>query len=357
MFQMKRQITARDIIHKGTVIPAIPLALDAERKYDERRQRALCRYYLDAGVGGLAVAVHTTQFAIRDPEINLFEPVLKTVQEEIDNFEARNNKTIVRIAGVCGLVSQAVKEAEIAKNYGYDAVLLSPGGLDSLSEDEMVERTQAVASVLPTVGFYLQPSVGGRRFSFNYWERICEIPGVMAIKIAPFDRYMTLDVVRAVAFSSRSEEIALYTGNDDNIVVDLLTKYSFSWGGKTYEKRFVGGLLGHWSVWTKTVVDIYNRIRCAVESDELSSDLLTLAAQITDANAAFFDAANGFRGCIAGLHEVLRRQGLFAGIWCLDPEETLSPGQVEEIDRVYAMYPHLNDDEFVKQNIDKWFDL
>lgn len=351
---MKRHIEALDILRAGTVIPANPLVLNENRGFDEQRQRALSRYYLDAGVGGLAVGVHTTQFEIRDPEINLFEPVLTTAIEEIRRFEEQSSKTIVGIAGVCGPTPQAVKEAETAKNLGYDAVLLSPGGLGSISEDQMVERTQAVAGIIPVIGFYLQPSVGGRRFSFNYWERICEIPGVIAIKSAPFDRYMTLDVVRAAAFSTRNEEIALYTGNDDNIVVDLLTKYRFSLNGKTYEKRFVGGLLGHWSVWTKTVVDMYERIKHAVEMDQISSDLLTLAVQVTDANAAFFDTANDFKGCIAGLHEVLRRQGLMKGIWCLNPHETLSPGQMEEIDRVYVMYPHLNDDEFVKQNIDRW---
>jgi dihydrodipicolinate synthase/N-acetylneuraminate lyase len=353
---VKRHIKALDILRNGTAIPASPLVLDENRKFDEKRQRALFRYYLHAGAGGLAVGVHTTQFEIRDKDINLFEPILDIAIEEIDRFEKQNNKTVVRIAGTCGPMQQAIKEAEMAKALGYDAVLLSPGGLPSLGEDEMLERTKAVAGIIPVIGFYLQPAVGGRRFSFNYWERFCEIPWVAAIKSAPFDRYMTLDVVRAAALSSRNEEIALYTGNDDNILVDLLTTYEFSSNGKTYKKRFVGGLLGHWAVWTKTSVEIYKQVKRAAETEKIPAELLTLAAQVTDANAAFFDTANDFKGCIAGLHEVLRRQGLMEGIWCLNPRETLSPGQMEEIDRVYATYPHLNDDEFVKQNIDKWLE-
>jgi dihydrodipicolinate synthase/N-acetylneuraminate lyase len=351
---MNRHIKALEILQKGTVIPANPLALNSDRKFDEKRQRALTRYYLDAGVGGIAVAVHTTQFEIRDPEINLFEIVLKTAVEEIERFEIGNNKTIVRVAGVCGKKEQAVMEAEIAKKYGYDAVLLSPGGLNDLSEDEMVERTKAVAEVIPVIGFYLQNAVGGRPLSYNYWQKICEIDNVVAIKAAPFNRYQTLDLVRATALSSRSDKIALYTGNDDNIVLDLITKYSFCVDDKTYEKRFVGGLLGHWSVWAKTAVDMFKMLNEAVEMNMITPEILSLAVEVTDTNAVFFDAANGFKGCIAGLHEVLRRQGILEGIWCLNPNETLSKGQSEEIDRVYKMYPHLNDDEFVRQNIEKW---
>jgi hypothetical protein len=249
---------------------------------------------------------------------------------------------------------QAVKEAEIAKKYGYDAVLLSPGGLNSLSEDELVERTKAVAEIMPVIGFYLQSAVGGRAFSYNYWERICEIDNVVAIKAAPFNRYQTLDLVRAAALSSRSDKIALYTGNDDNIVLDLITKYKFNVNGKAYEKRFVGGLLGHWSVWAKTAVELFKMLNEAVEKNNITPEILSLAIEVTHTNAVFFDVANGFKGCIAGLHEVLRRQGILEGIWCLNPNETLSNGQSEEIDRVYKMYPHLNDDEFVKQNLAKW---
>ncbi len=351
---MTRHEIALKKLHEGTVIPANPLALDENRKFDEARQRTLVRYYLDAGVGGLAVAVHTTQFEIRDPEHNLLEPVLRVAKEEAMKFEAANNTTIVMVAGACGKKEQAVREAELAKSLGYDAVLLSPGGLRDLSEDELIERTEAVAKVLPVIGFYLQPSVGGRMFTYNYWERMCEIENVVAIKAAPFNRYCTLDVVRAAALSKRSDEIALYTGNDDNIVIDLVSNYRFEVNGKVYEKRFIGGLLGHWSVWTKKAVELFERLKALHGADEIPADILKLANEVTDTNAVFFDTANGFKGCIAGLHEVLRRQGLMKGIWCLNPEETMSPGQKEEIDRVYKMYPHLSDDDFVKANLDKW---
>ena len=340
---------------EGTFIPAHPLALTADRKLDEKRQRMLTRYYLDAGVGGLAVAVHTTQFEIRDPEIMLFEPVLKLAVEEIDAYEKKTGKVIVRIAGVCGPCEQAVEEARIALNLGYDAVLLSPGGLNHLPEEELLKRCEAVASIIPVVGFYLQTSVGGRVFTFDYWQKFCEIENVIGIKSAPFNRYQTLDVVRALACSKRADEIALYTGNDDNIVLDLLTKYKFTIDGVTYEKGFVGGLLGHWSVWANTAVKMFEMLREASKEEYMKADLLTLAMEVTDCNAAFFDTANGFKGCIAGLHQVLKRQGLMEGIWCLNEEETLSPGQLEEIERVYRLYPHLNDDEFIKNNIENWY--
>ena len=351
---MTRHEIALKNLHEGTVIPANPLALDENRRLDEKHQRAIVRYYLDAGVGGLAVAVHTTQFEIRDPKHNLLEPVLKIAMDEARKFEDKTGKTIVMIAGACGPKEQAVREAELAKSLGYDAVLLSPGGLAHLSEDEMVERTEAVAKVMPVVGFYLQPAAGGRLFTYNYWERICAIDNVVAVKAAPFNRYCTLDVVRAAALSKRSDEIALYTGNDDNIVMDLISNYSFKVDGKVYEKRFVGGLLGHWSVWTKTAVDMYNKLKEIRTRDAIPAEVLKLANAVTDTNAVFFDTANGFKGCIAGLHEVLRRQGLFEGIWCLNPEETMSPGQNEEIDRIYATYPELADDDFIKANLDKW---
>ena len=352
---MTRHERALAKLHNGTVIPANPLALDENRQFDPKRERALLRYYMDAGVGGLAVAVHTTQFEIRDPKINLLETVLKVAAEEVERYESTHDDVIVKIAGVCGPVEQAVKEAELAKKYGYDAVLLSPGGLNYLSEDEMVARTEAVAAIMPVVGFYLQPSVGGRIFTYNYWQRIAEIKNVVAIKAAPFNRYCTLDVLRAVATSSRADEIAMYTGNDDNIVIDLITNYTFTEGGKTYSKRFVGGLLGHWCVWTKKVVEMYHMLmKVRDEEGGITPEILALANAVTDLNAVFFDAANGFAGCIAGLHEVLRRQGIFKGIWCLNPEETMSPGQNEEIDRVYRMYPELSDDDFVKANLDKW---
>jgi len=338
----------------GTVIPATPLALDDNRDFDEETQRLLMRYYLDCGVGGIATAVHTTQFEIRNPEILLYEPVLKLVSEEIDRFERENNTVIVKVAGVCGKTEQAVEEAKTAKKYGYDAVLLSPGGLNDMSEDYMIERTKVVAAVMPVIGFYLQTAVGGRVFSYNYWERLCAVKNVVAIKCASFNRYTTLDVVRACAMSERNEEITLYTGNDDNIVMDLLTRYSFSENGKTVIKGFEGGLLGHWSVWTKKAVEIFDKLKKEKNNDVISTELLTLAAEVTDTNSAFFDTANNFKGCIAGLHEVLKNQGLMKNIYCLNPEETMSEGQKEEIKRVYKMYPYLNDDDFIKENIEKW---
>lgn len=351
---MNRHETALKILKEGTVIPALPLALDESRNFDSDQQRILLRYYLHAGAGGIAAAVHTTQFAIRDPKIGLFEPLLALASEEISRYEAETGKVIVKIAGVCGKTEQAVREAEIAAQYGFDAVLLSPGGLSEYSEDDFVERTRKVAEVLPVIGFYLQPSVGGRAFSYEYWRRICEIPNVVAIKSAPFNRYQTLELVRAAALSPRSDKIALYTGNDDNLAVDLLTEYSFLQDGQIYRKRFVGGLLGHWAVWTRKAVELFEELKQYRDGRPVPAQLLTRAVEITDTNSAFFDTANGFAGCIAGIHEVLRRQGLLKGIWCLDPEEGLSPGQMEEIDRVYQMYPHLNDDDFVRENLSNW---
>ncbi|MDO4618512.1 MAG: dihydrodipicolinate synthase family protein [Clostridia bacterium] len=350
---MTRHEQALEILKKGTVIPATPLALDKNRKMSEKGLRLLMNYYLNSGVGGIATAVHTTQFEIRDPEIALFEPILKIVSEEIDKFEKETGKVIVKVAGVCGPTEQAVAEARLAKKYGYDAVLLSPGGLNHLPEDELIERTKQVAKEMPVIGFYLQTSVGGRVFTYDYWKQICAIDNVVAIKCASFNRYTTLDVVRAATFSKRAEDITLYTGNDDNIVIDLLTKYSFQKDGKTYTRSFEGGLLGHWSVWTYNVVNMFNMLKDAKKTG-VTDKLLTLAAQVTDANSAFFDTANGFKGCIAGLHEVLRRQGLMENIYCLNPEETMSEGQAEELDRVYKMYPHLNDDVFIKENLSVW---
>lgn len=351
---MNRHEKALGILKKGTVIPATPLVLDENRKIDEKGIRLLMKYYLNCGVGGIATAVHTTQFEIRKPEIALFDPILKIVSEEIDGFEKKNNKVIVKVAGVCGAAEQAVREAETAKKYGYDAVLLSPGGLNSLSEAELIERTARVAEIMPVIGFYLQTAVGGRVFSYDYWEKICATENVAAIKCASFNRYQTLDVVRAAAMSERSGEITLYTGNDDNIVIDLLTEYSFDKNGKTVKRGFDGGLLGHWSVWTKKAVEIFNRIKEEKGKEAVSKEMLTLAAQVTDSNGAFFDTANNFSGCIPGLHEVLRRQGLMKNIYCLNPEEMLSKGQAEEIDRVYRAYPHLNDDKFIADNIEAW---
>lgn len=337
---------ALHILKEGTVIPATPLALDENRRFDEKRQRLLTRYYLEAGAGGIATAVHSTQFEIRDPKINLFETVLKTVSEEIDAFEKKTGKTVVKVAGVCGKTEQAEAEAKTAKSLGYDAVLLSPGGLSEYDEAYLTERTKKVAKIMPVIGFYLQPSVGGRVFSYNYWERICEIENVVAIKCAPFSRYLTLDVVRACAFSSHSDDIVLYTGNDDNILADLLTEYRFTKeNGEVVTKRFSGGLLGHWCIWTHRVAELFDQIK----DRRATPELLTLAAEITDANAAVFDAAHNFAGCIPGIHEILRRQGLLKGIWCLNENETLSEGQAAELDRVCRMYPHLLDDEFARE--------
>ena len=319
----------------GLAIPAHPLALTASRKLDEKRQRNLARYYIAAGVGGLAVGVHTTQFAIRDAKVGLFEPVLELAAEEMN----RASRPLVRIGGTCGPTKQAVSEAAVLKKHGYHAGLLSLGAMRDASEDELVAHCRAVAEVIPVVGFYLQPSVGGRVLPYSFWRRFVEIPNIVAIKMAPFNRYQTLDVVRAVVEAGR-DDIALYTGNDDNIVADFLTPYRFN--GK--ERRIVGGLLGHWSVWTKRSVELLEQCRNA----DATPELLRLGIEVTDSNAVFFDAANDFRGCIAGLHEVLRRQGLLEGLWCLDEHETLSPGQMEEIDRVYRAYPHLNDDEFAR---------
>lgn len=341
-------------LQRGLVIPACPLALTAGRKLDERRQRALFRYYLAAGAGGLAVGVHTTQFAIRDPQIGLFEPVLALAREEINRADIKRPQPVVRIAGVCGQTKQAVVEASLVRQLGYHAALLSLAALRESSDDELIAHCRAVAEVIPLFGFYLQPSVGGRLLSCSFWRRFAEIKNAMAIKIAPFNRYQTLDVVRAVVESGRSD-IALYTGNDDNIVMDLLTPYRFDRDGQTVERRIVGGLLGHWAVWSRKAVELLEECHgLARSSNEIPFEILRRSTEITDANAAFFDAANGFAGCIPGLHEVLRRQGLLEGIWCLNPQETLSPGQAEEIDRVCQAYPYLNDDAFVREHIDEW---
>ncbi|MCE4562765.1 dihydrodipicolinate synthase family protein [Maribellus sp. CM-23] len=344
-----------DAFKKGTVIPALPLALDKNRKLDERRQRALMRYYLDAGAGGVAVAVHTTQFEIRWPEVDLFKPVLEIAREEFDRFEAKEHKPVFRVAGVIGKTEQAVAEAKQALDSGFHAVLLSVAAFANATNNEIIEHCRAVASVMPVVGFYLQPAVGGRRLDTAFWREFARIENVIAIKMAPFNRYHTFDVVRGVAESGRADEIALYTGNDDNILVDLLAEYKIDVGRQMVKKQIVGGLLGHWAVWTRSAVQLLEKVQQGKMDGDIR-DVLALANQITDSNAAFFDVANNFAGCITGIHEVLRRQGLLEGIWTLNPDEALSPGQKEEIDRVYAAYPHLNDDEFVRENLHKWLE-
>ena len=322
-------------LRQGLVIPAHPLALDSRRKLDERRQRALTRYYAASGAGGVAVGVHTTQFAIRD--CGLLQPVLELAAKEAEGM--------VRIAGVCGATPQATREAELAKRLGYDAVLLSLAALRTATIDEMIDHVKAVAEISPVFGFYLQPAVGGRVLPYAFWRRFVEIENVVAIKMAPFNRYQTIDVVRAVAASGRGEEISLYTGNDDNIIADLVTPFAVE--GTVL--RITGGLLGQWAVWTQRAVHLTARARSGS-----SDDMLTLNVQLTDANSAVFDVANEFHGCIAGIHEILRRQGLLEGIWCLDPNEGLSAGQASELDRVTRAYPHLTDDDFVRENVDGW---
>jgi dihydrodipicolinate synthase/N-acetylneuraminate lyase len=329
----------------GLVVPAHPLALDASRRLDERRQRALTRYYRDAGAGGIAVAVHTTQFAIRD--VGLLEPVLSLAADVCSERRSGSDGGMLKIAGICGATTQAMREAELAARLGYDAGLVSLGALRDASNAALVEHCRTIASVLPVFGFYLQRSVGGRLLDYAFWRAFLEIDAVVAIKVAPFNRYQTLDVTRALASSGR-RDVALYTGNDDAIVADLLT--AFPGISAQTPIRFSGGLLGQWAVWTKRAVDMLGTIKA---SRELAA-LLATGAQLTDANAALFDARNAFAGCIAGIHEVLRRQGLLEGIWCLDPQEGLSPGQNEEIDRVLAAYPDLQDDPFVSENLDRW---
>ncbi|WP_329172637.1 dihydrodipicolinate synthase family protein [Streptomyces sp. NBC_01477] len=339
--------TALGLLSAGTVIPAHPLALTAQRRLDERRQRALTRYYLAAGAGGVAVAVHTTQFEIREPATGLLRPVLELAAETVDKEAGR---PVVKIAGACGYTAQAVAEAELAAEFGYDAVLLSPA-VPGADEAGLLERARAVGEVLPVIGFYLQDSVGGSYLSADYWRALAEIPSVVAIKTAPFDRYRTADVIAAVAASDRAEEVVLYTGNDDAILTDLLTPYETAQG----LRWFAGGLLGQWAVWTRTAVDLLAEVRAARAGDHaLMTDLLRRSPQLSEANAAVFDARNAFRGCIAGVHEVLRRQGLLAGTWCLDPDERLSPEQAEEIARVAEAYPWLTDDDFVTEHRDDW---
>lgn len=343
----------KSLLHKGTVIPAHPLALTANRQLDEDRQRLLTRYYMASGAGGIAIGVHTTQFQIRDPKIGLYSKVLEMAIEEIE--KANLDRPFIKVAGVSGNTEQAVSEAKICAKLGYDIVLVSTNGLGDWPEEALLERTRMIAEVIPVFGFYLQPSVGGRVLSFDFWKAFSEINNVHAIKMAPFNRYQTLEVVRAVCESSRYEDIALYTGNDDNIVVDLLTTYNFKVNERQVTKEIVGGLLGHWAVWTHKAVELLETIKLAKKrGGGIPMELLALNVAVTDTNAAFFDASNNFHGCIAGIHEVLFRQGILKGIWCLDRNEGLSPGQREEIDRIYQNYPELNDDAFVQDNIGEW---
>ena len=345
------------LLRAGQVIPAHPLALTVDRKLDERRQRALTRYYCAAGAGGVAVGVHTTQFEIRDAAHGLFRPVLALANETVDACAESLGRAIIKIGGVCGKTPQAVEEAQFLAATGYHAGLVSLGALRDEDVDAMVAHCKAVAAVIAVMGFYLQPAVGGRILPVSFWRRVAEIENVVAIKIAPFNRYQTFDVIRGIAEAGRAGDIALYTGNDDSIVVDLLTAYRVCVREKRVRLRMVGGLLGHWAVWTRQAVHLLEECHRLVEAGrEVPRELLTRAVEITDSNAAFFDPQNGFAGCIPGIHEVLVRQGLLAGRWTLDPNEQLSPGQQEEINRVYAAYPHLNDDGFVAAHLDEWLE-
>jgi hypothetical protein len=343
-------------IHQGVAIAAHPLALTSERKLDETTQKILTRYYIDAGVGGIAVGVHTTQFEIREPAIGLFEPVLTMASETIDHWcQSTDQEPIAKVSGVCGKTKQAESEARFAIEAGYHACLLSLSAMVDSSIDEMITHCKARADIMPVIGFYLQPAVGGRVLPYEFWVRFAQIENVLAVKMAPFNRYQTFDVIRAVCDAGRENEITLYTGNDDNIVLDLLTEYKIQTPNGEKVVRIRGGLLGHWACWTKSAVELLNKIHTLVANNKpMPQDILTLAIEVTDSNAAFFDAANAFSGCIAGIHEVLRRQGLLQGIWCLNKNETLSLGQSEEIDRIYKAYPHLNDDAFVKENLPRW---
>ena len=342
---------------RGTVIPAQPLALDENREFDKAHQRALTRYYIDAGVGGIAVGVHSTQFEIRLPEHDLFKSVLALGSETIDKYQDPENP-ILKVAGICGKTEQAVAEAEYVQGCGYHAGLLSLAALKDDSITDMIAHCRAVADVMPIIGFYLQPSVGGCKLTFDFWREFAEIENVLGIKMAPFNQYATFDVVRAVCEAGRNDEITLYTGNDDHIVIDLLTEYCIRTSrGEDVKVRIRGGLLGHWCVWTKKAVELLDEIHAVIESGgDIPAELLTRQVEVTDANAALFDPAHDFAGCIPGIHEVLRRQGLLQGTWCLNPDEVLSPGQSEELDRIYRSYPHLNDDQFVADNLGKWLE-
>ena len=338
----------KSLLKEGTVIPAHPLCLDENRQFDEENQRLLTQYYLQSGAGGIAVGVHSTQFEIRRPEHNLLETVLRVSADEVEQSEL--SRPFVKIAGICGPVEQAIDEAHLAVSLGYDMGLLSMGGLQGLTEEQILNRTREVAKIIPVFGFYLQPSVGGRIFTYDFWSKFVEIDNVEAIKCAPFNRYQTLDVVRALAYSSKRDQIALYTGNDDTIVQDLLSIYRFNVQGEEVEIEFSGGLLGHWAVWTSRAVELLDKVRAYKNNPnpEVWRALQILSNQTTDANAVLFDAANSFQGCIPGIHEALRRQGLMKNILCLNPNEILSTGQYDELSRIHKAYPELTDNEFVQ---------
>lgn len=349
-----------ELVRKGVVIPATPLALTDDRRLDERRQRALYRYYVSAGSGGVAVAVHSTQFEIREPQHGLFKPVLEIGAEELTNKAFTGGRPVIKIAGVCGSTAQAVQEAQLATSLGYDAGLLSLAALKEATEDELISHCREVSQIIPIIGFYLQPAVGGRVLPYSFWRRFAEIENVIAIKMAPFNRYQTIDVVRAVAESGRGDDITLYTGNDDNIIADLLSPYAIQTTAGEKVLRIKGGLLGQFCVWTQKAVELLDDIHRILDETKgepvpvVPLEMLRKNIELTDANAVVFDAAHNFAGCIPGIHEILRRQGLLANILCLNPQEVLSPGQGEELDRIQQSYPWMQDDAFVKENLDRW---
>jgi hypothetical protein len=337
------------IVRRGAVLPAHPLALDARRQFDVRAQRALARYYIDAGAGGLAVGVHATQFQIR--EAGLYRPVLELAAQAAGDWARR---PLVLIAGVIGRTPQALAEAELARGLGYHAALIGLGALSGAGEDELIEHCRRVARAIPLIGFYLQTAVGGIPLSRTFWTRFAAIENVIAIKVAPFDRYKTLDVAFGVVAAAAEDRVTLYTGNDDHIVADLVTPMRIRSNGREVLLRFKGGLLGHWSVWTKSAVELFARVEAVTGRGVVPEDLLAMDAMVTDCNSVIFDVAHAFAGCIPGCHEILRRQGLLATNHCLDPNEVLSPGQAAGIDRISAAYPELNDDAFVSAHLDRW---
>ncbi|MDP2984105.1 MAG: dihydrodipicolinate synthase family protein [Candidatus Latescibacter sp.] len=343
------------LIRRGTVIPASPLALNSRREFDPCRQTALMRYYCQAGAGGVAVGVHTTQFAIRNPEVDLFETVLQTCAQALDEYTRQSGRPVIKIAGIVGRTAQAAREAETALSHGYHAGLLSLSAFGSAPISEMIDHAEEIARLIPLFGFYLQPSVGGRVLPLEFWRKFVLIPNVVAIKIAPFNRYQTFDVIRAVAEEGLENDIALYTGNDDHIITDLITPWTFTVSGNRKILRIRGGLLGQWAVGTKRAVEMLTEIHDLLDTgSDIHPDMLKRNVELTDANAALFDAAHQFRGVIPGVHEVLRRSGLLEGIWTLNPDEGLSEGQFDEIERVLHTYPHLFDDTFIEENRDSW---
>ncbi len=354
------ELNVRQHLLSGVVIPAHPLALTPERAMDERHQRALTRYYIDAGAGGMAVGVHTTGFRIHDEAVGLYKPVLELAAETASAALAARAvagvaQPFVRVAGLLGGTKQAIKEAEIARTLGYHCGLLSLGAWRDANDAAILAHCRHVAQAFPIFGFYLQPAVGGRRLSYTFWREFAEIANVVAIKVAPFDRYATLDVVRAIADAGR-DDIALYTGNDDAIISDLVTDVPVLTGGRVGTRHFVGGLLGQWAVWTRSAVVWLDEIRAwrATGNAAVPSEWLTRGAALTMANAAIFDATNGYAGCLPGILEVLRRQGLVRGTWTLEPHERLSDGQGDAIARLSARYANLDDDVFVTERLDGW---